>query len=89
MKYVSRGYCDERMWEGMSESERNALMDECFTYDEVRHFLGEEVLETARNAATLRFWRGKVMITDGPYAETKEWREYPRENTRREKGKKP
>ena len=60
----------------MSESERNAMMDECFAYDDVLrrngHFAGGEALQSARNATTLRFKNGKVSITDGPYAETKE-----------------
>jgi hypothetical protein len=29
-------------------------------------------LQSIRNAATLRYQQGKVAITDGPYAETKE-----------------
>jgi len=76
MKYVCLGYHDEKNWETMSQSEQNALMEECFAYDDVLrkngHFIGGEALQTARNAATLRFQKGKVMITDGPYAETKE-----------------
>jgi hypothetical protein len=63
-------------FETMSESERNAFVDGCFAYDDVLrkngHFVGGEALQSARNAATLRFRNGKVMVTDGPYAETKE-----------------
>ena len=51
-------------------------MDECFAYDcmlrERGHLVGGEVLQSARNATTLRWKNGKVSITDGPYAETKE-----------------
>jgi len=76
LKYVCIGYYDEKKLEAKSESERNALMDECFTYNEVLkkngHFVGGEGLESARNAATLRWKNGKVTVTDGPYAETKE-----------------
>lgn len=35
MKYICLGYMDEAKWDTMSESERNAFVDECFTYDEV------------------------------------------------------
>jgi hypothetical protein len=60
----------------MSESDRNAMMDECFAYDDVLrkngHFAGGEALQSARNAITLRWQNGKVSTTDGPYAETKE-----------------
>lgn len=51
-------------------------MDECFTYDralrEDGHFAGGEGLQEARNAATLRWRSGKVSVTDGPFAESKE-----------------
>lgn len=76
MKYVCLGYVEENNWETLSESERNAFMDECFAYDdELRtngHFVGGEALQGPRTAATLRWQNGKVSITDGPYAETKE-----------------
>jgi hypothetical protein len=76
MKYICLGYLDERKWDAMSETERNALMDECLAYDDILrkngHFVGGEALQSARNATTLRWNSGKVSITDGPYAETKE-----------------
>ena len=76
MKYICLGYMDEKKWGTMSEKERNFFMDECFTYDdELRrngHFIGGEALQSARNAATLRYRNGKVSVTDGPYTETKE-----------------
>ena len=76
MKYICLGYYDEKTWETMSERERNTLMDACFAYDDVLrkngHFVGGEALQSARNATTLRYQYGKVSITDGPYAETKE-----------------
>jgi hypothetical protein len=76
MKYICLGYHDEKKWETTPESERNAMMDECFDYDDVLrkngHFAGGDALQSARNATTLRWKNGKVSITDGPYAETKE-----------------
>ena len=76
MKYICLGYADEKTWETMSESERNAMIDACFAYDDVLrkngNFVGGEALQSARNATTLRWKNGKVFITDGPYAETKE-----------------
>ncbi len=76
MKYICLGYMDPIKWETMSESERNAFVDECFAYDDVLrkngHFVGGEALQSPRNATTLRFQNGKVSVTDGPYAETKE-----------------
>jgi hypothetical protein len=76
MKCVCLGYLDEKKWDTMSEREQNALIDECFAYDDVLrkngHFVGGEALQSARNSATLRWKSGKVFITDGPYTETKE-----------------
>jgi hypothetical protein len=76
VKYICLGYIDPKKWEKMSEGERNAMVDECFAYDDVLrkkgHFVGGEALQSARNATTLRRKNGKVSITDGPYAETKE-----------------
>ena len=76
MKYVCLGYIDERHWEKLPEPERNAVMDQCFTYDEELrrhgHFAGGEALQGRESAVTLRFRDGGVSLTDGPYAETKE-----------------
>ena len=76
MKYICLGYMDPKKWETMSEGERNAFIDECFAYDDVLrkngHFVGGEALQGPQNATTLRFQNGKVSVTDGPYAETKE-----------------
>ena len=76
MKYICLGYMDENKWSTMPESERTAFIDECLAYDdELRkngHFAGGEALQSPRNAATLRFQNGKVSVTDGPFAETKE-----------------
>jgi hypothetical protein len=77
MKYICLGYFDEKKWEAMSQSEQNAFLDECFGYDdELRkngHWVAAgEALQSARNAVTLRWKNGKVSVTDGPYAETKE-----------------
>jgi hypothetical protein len=67
---------DPKKWETMSEGEQNAFIDECFAYDDVLrkngHFVGGEALQGPQNATTLRFQNGKVSVTDGPYAETKE-----------------
>lgn len=76
MKYICLGYIEPQKFETMSESERNAMLDECFTYDDVLrtngHFAGGEALQGPTTALTLRWKNGKVAVTDGPYAETKE-----------------
>ncbi len=76
MKYICLGYMEEKKWETMSGSERNAMVDECCAYDDVLrkngHFAGGEALQSPQDAKTLRWKNGKVLVTDGPYAETKE-----------------
>ncbi len=76
MKYICLGYIEPKKLEIMPENERNGMVDECFTYDDVLrkngHFAGGEALQGADTATTLRWKNGKVSVTDGPYAETKE-----------------
>jgi len=76
MKYICLGYADEQKVSAMSQNDLNALIDECLAYDDVLrkdgHFAGGEGLQSARNAAILRLQNGKVTVTDGPFAETKE-----------------
>jgi hypothetical protein len=76
MKYVCLGYIAPNEFESMQESERNTMLDSCFNYDDVLrkggHFLAGEALQGPKTAATLRWADGKVVVTDGPYAETKE-----------------
>lgn len=76
MKYICFGYLDVKNWETKSESERNAMFDACFAYDDQLrkngHWVGGEALGGPDSATTLRYQNGKVSVTDGPYAETKE-----------------
>jgi hypothetical protein len=75
MKYIILGYVPGK-FETMSESERNTMFDDCFTYDdELRkngHWAGGEALQPANTAMTVSWKNGKVAVTDGPYVETKE-----------------
>lgn len=76
MKYICLGYIEPNKFENLSDTERNAMVDECFSYDdELRangNFAGGDALQPPQTATTLRWVNGKVAITDGPYAETKE-----------------
>ena len=76
MKFICLGYIEDGKFASMSPEEQTAMVDECLTYDdELRrkgHFAGGEGLDAPSAAATLRFKNGKVVVTDGPYAETKE-----------------
>jgi hypothetical protein len=76
MKFICLGFHDETKMSEMSEGERKSFMEQCFAYDdELRkggHFLGGDALQPTRNAATVRCRSGHVVVTDGPFAETKE-----------------
>lgn len=76
MKFICFSYLGPKTWLSMPEAERKASMERFFAYDDQLrrngHILGGEGLQGARSAATLRFQNGKVAVTDGPYAETKE-----------------
>ncbi len=76
MKYICLGFMEEGLWERMSENQQKSFVDTCLVYDvELRtkgHMVGGEALQSSRTATTLRFRNGKLSITDGPFAETKE-----------------
>jgi hypothetical protein len=76
MQFVCLGYRDETRWEALSDGERTAFVEECLAYgDELRrggHIVGGVPLRGVRDAVTLRQRDGKVVVTDGPFAETKE-----------------
>ena len=76
MKYICLGYIKPGTFEGMTEDERNAVLDECFAHnDHLRtngHIVAELSLQPPETALTLYWKNGKVATTDGPYAETKE-----------------
>jgi len=76
MKFLCMGFHDEKVWNEQPAEEREALLNDTFAYaDELRrkgHVIGDEALQEASAAATLRFGNRGVSVTDGPYAETKE-----------------
>ena len=77
MKFICLGYGDESKWDTMSPSEQRAMLQECIAFArELRssgHWVDDgEALQGAETAKTLRQTGGKVMVTDGPFAETKE-----------------
>ncbi len=60
----------------MCKREQDAIIEECFAYDEELFRTGRvdagAVLQGTPTAKTLRWKSGKVMVTDGPFAETRE-----------------
>ncbi len=76
MKYMLLIYHDEKDWTGMSEAERQEI------YGEYRQLIGElssrgqylagDQLQLAAKGSSVRVRGGKQMVTDGPFAETRE-----------------
>ena len=64
MKYVCLGYYDKGKFDGLPESERNSMFDQCFDYDDhLRangHWAGGEALQPAETALTVYWKNGKV-----------------------------
>jgi hypothetical protein len=76
MKYLCMVIVDEKKLKAMSEGDSQALDDESLAYDDTLrkggYFLAAQALESVSAAATVRLRNGKALITDGPFAETKE-----------------
>jgi hypothetical protein len=76
MRYMWLIYEDETLWERISEQEKGAI------FQEVGEFIGGlrksgvcqagAPLQPTSTATTVRMKNGKTLITDGPFAETKE-----------------
>ncbi len=76
MKFICLGYIEQGKFESMTEEAQKAMLDECFEYDDQLrangHFTAGEALQPSNTASTVGRQSGRVMVTDGPYAETKE-----------------
>ncbi len=73
MKYLCLIYSNEQILHSHPDSPRD---DECLAYAQSvqasGRMLAAEPLESVQTATTVRMRSGKVSITDGPFAETKE-----------------
>ena len=71
-------FLDQEQWGALSAEERNRVHAECGAWHEELVRNGKSVdgmavaLQPVATATTLREKNGKTMITDGPFAETKE-----------------
>ena len=76
MKYMLLTYLDEQVWAKLGEAEQQRTMEECMPV--VRdltskgQLLGGARLHPTSTATTLRVHEGKSLVTDGPFAETRE-----------------
>lgn len=79
MKYMLLIYEREADWDGLSEAERRAEMAKYTRFtDDIRrtgNYLAEippAPLAPTTTATTVRVRNGRTMLTDGPFAETRE-----------------
>jgi hypothetical protein len=76
MQYMLLIYGDEADWDGATEEQRQAMYAEyrVLTTDlgEKGQFAGGSELSPTSTATTVRVRDGEALVTDGPFAETKE-----------------
>jgi hypothetical protein len=76
MQYICLVYHDPENFEKITDQELSGTMSECMAYigeiDRSGHHVRSSGLQTVNSATTLRLHNGKVSMTDGPFAETKE-----------------
>lgn len=76
MKYLILCCFNEDRWEAVPKSERETVMQEYGAWmqgiENSGQHLASAKLQPSTSAGTLRSKNGKPMVTDGPFAETKE-----------------
>jgi hypothetical protein len=74
LKYALLIYSAEagNTFESLPESEQQAIRGEYMALAQLPSTVGGEQLQPGATATTVRVDNGKVLTTDGPYAETKE-----------------
>ena len=69
MKYLLLVYSEEKKLETVSDSECLANSE---ALKKAGHHIAAEALQSIQTATTVRVRNGKLSVTDGPFAETKE-----------------
>lgn len=76
MKYMLLCYDDEQAWENEGQAALAAAMEEAVQLTHELHDKGQYVLaaplQPASTATSIRMRNGKPVVTDGPFAETRE-----------------
>src|SRR5262249_33001963 len=76
MKYMLLTYLEEKAWFALSPEEQKRQMNSCHPHIEkllaAKKRLAGAPLQATSTATTLRNRDGKRVITDGPFAETRE-----------------
>jgi hypothetical protein len=67
---------DQEVWDTLSEDEQNAMYEEYSAFSrelrEQGRYVSAHELQPVTTAASIRVRDGETLVTDGPYAETKE-----------------
>ena len=76
MRYLCLIYLDEKQLAAMPEPDTSALNARHLAFNDglldSGHFIEAEALQPAASSTCVRVRNGKLALTDGPYAETKE-----------------
>ena len=76
MRYLCLVYLDERALGALPERDADAMVRETLDYDDALrrsgHYVASNALQPVQTAMTIRVQDGRVLTTDGPFAETKE-----------------
>ena len=76
MRYICLVYLVERDMAAMTRDEAEQCTEESLAYDETLrktgHLLAAHALQPVEAATTIRMRHGKLSVTDGPFAETRE-----------------
>src|SRR6185436_19511664 len=76
MKYMLLTYLDEKAWLSLSPAEQQRQMAECGPHVAklvaAKKILAGAPLHPTSTATTIRYQEGKRLLTDGPFAETRE-----------------
>ena len=72
MQYMLLVYDDPKAWPELPEEEMNAIYAEYRAISEDRATKHSAQLQRVEDAKTVRVKNGETLVTDGPFAETKE-----------------
>jgi hypothetical protein len=76
MEYLCQVFFDEKKLNALPEAELSTLVEEPLDYDDQlrmqQHFVAAQALEPLGAAKTVRVRSGELLVTDGPFAETRE-----------------
>jgi hypothetical protein len=72
MKYACLVYCEENLHSTPGFPQDSECVDYLDALQRNGHLIAAEPLQSVQRAITLRVRNGKLSVTDGPFAETKE-----------------